>query len=80
MAHKCKRVQSGHQVCADHMLTRDGLRYRFRKLMQDVLPIEELQEWHELMTASMLPADDIIPLDDRPHALIERIARGGVAY
>jgi hypothetical protein len=80
MAHKCKRVQSGHQVCAEHMLTREGLRYRFRKLMQDVLPIEELQEWHELMTASMLPADDIIPLDDRPQALIERIARGGVAY
>jgi hypothetical protein len=80
MAHKCKRVQSGHQVCAEHMLTRDGLRYRFRKQMQTVIPLEELQEWQDLMIATMLPPDNTIPLDDKPHAVIERIARGGVAY
>lgn len=80
MAHKCKRVQSGHQVCAEHMLTKDGLRYRFRKQMQTIIPLEELQEWHELMNATMLPMDNSIPLDDRPQALIDRIARGGVAY
>lgn len=80
MAHKCKRVQAGHQVCAEHMLTKDGLRYRFRKYMQTVIPLEELQEWHDLMTATMLPMDNTIPLDDRPQELIDRIARGGVAY
>jgi len=79
MAHKCKRVQSGHQVCPEHMLTRNGLRYRFRKQMEDTIPLEELQEWHELMKATMLPANEEIPLDDRPHTLIERIAKGGVA-
>lgn len=79
MAHSCKRVQPGHQVCAEHMLTKDGLRYRFRKQMKDVISIEELTEWHELMEATMLPADSIIPLDDRPHSLIEKIAKGGVA-
>lgn len=80
MAHKCKRVQSGHQVCAEHMLTRDGLRYRFKKQMQDVVTLEELQEWHELMTATMLPMDKTIPLDDLPQGVIDRVARGGVAY
>lgn len=77
MAHNCKRVQSGHQVCADHMLTQSGLRYRFKKMMQDVIPLEELIEWHDLMNATMLPADKTIPLDDRPHAYIERVANGG---
>lgn len=79
MAHNCKKPQSGHQVCAEHMLTKDGLRYRFRKQMQETFEIEELVEMHELMKATMLPADESIPLDDRPQALIERIARGGVA-
>lgn len=79
MAHYCKRIQAGHQVCPEHMLTKDGLRYRFRKQMQDAFPIEELRELHELMTATMLPADTKIPLDDRPHTIIERIAKGGVA-
>ena len=79
MAHKCKRPQSGHQVCAEHMLTKDGLRYRFRKQMQDTFSVEELVELHDLMKATMLPADNIRPLDDQPHNLIERIARGGVA-
>ena len=79
MAHNCTRVQSGHQVCAEHMLTKDGLRYRFRKQMEDVIPLDELMEWHELMKMTMLPADGIMPLDDRPHSLIERIAKGGVA-
>lgn len=79
MAHKCKRVQTGHQVCAEHMLTKDGLRYRFRKQMQDVISYEELLAWKELMDATMLPADNSTPLDDQPHSLIERIAKGGVA-
>lgn len=80
MAHKCKRIQPGHQVCPEHMLSRNGLRYRFRKQMEDVVSLEELQEWHELMTATMLPKNDNeVPLDDRPHSYIERIARGEVA-
>jgi hypothetical protein len=79
MAHKCKRVQNGHQVCAEHMLTKDGLRYRFRKQMQETFSLEELTELHELMTHTMLPSDKSIPLDDKPHAVIERIAKGGVA-
>lgn len=80
MAHKCTRTQPGHQVCPEHMLTRNGLRYRFRKQMEDVIPLEELQEWHDLMKATMLDSDPkIVPLDDRPHSLIERIAKGGVA-
>lgn len=79
MAHHCKRVQQGHQVCSEHMLTKDGLRYRFRKQMEDVIPIEELTDWHELMTVAMLPKDKTIPLDDRPHDYIERISKGGVA-
>jgi hypothetical protein len=61
------------------MLTKDGLRYRFRKQMLATFTPEELSELQELMTATMLPADKIRPLDDMPHALIERIARGGVA-
>lgn len=77
MAHHCKRLQQGHSVCSEHMLTRDGLRYRFRKQMEDVIPIEELTEWHELMTVAMLPRDKTIPLDDRPHEVIERISKGG---
>jgi hypothetical protein len=79
MAHNCKYVQTGHQVCAEHMLTRDSLRYRFRKQMSDIISIEELTEWHELMTATMLPADKVIPLDDRPQSTIDFIAKGGVA-
>ena len=79
MAHHCKRVQQGHEVCSEHMLTRDGLRYRFRKQMEDIISIEELTEWHELMTVAMLPKDKIIPLDDRPHDYIERISKGEVA-
>lgn len=79
MAHKCTRTQHGHQVCSEHMLTKDGLRYRFRKQMEDVLELEELQGWHELMLSTMLPKDKFIPLDDRPHSLIERIAKGEVA-
>jgi len=79
MAHSCPRVQAGHQVCAEHMLTKEGLRYRFRKQMEDVIPIEELMEWHELMKMTMLPADKVIPLDDRPQEIIERVAKGGVA-
>lgn len=79
MAHNCKRVQSGHQVCAEHMLTKDGLRYRFKKQMQEVIPFDELISWKELMDATMLPADSKVPLDDQPHSLIERIAKGGVA-
>jgi hypothetical protein len=79
MAHNCKRPQSGHQVCAEHMLTKDGLRYRFKKQMQEVFTLEELSEFYELMKATMLPADRAIPLDDRPQTLIDRIAKGGVA-
>lgn len=79
MAHNCKHVQSGHHVCPEHMLTKEGLRYRFRKQMQDVIPIEELTQWFNIMTASMLPADRIIPLDDRPAEYIEFISRGGVS-
>lgn len=79
MAHNCKRTQSGHQVCAEHMLTKEGLRYRFKKQMQDTFSLEELMELRDLMNATMLPADQSVPLDDRPHSLIERIAKGGVA-
>jgi hypothetical protein len=79
MAHNCKNVQYGHQVCPEHMLTKDGLRYRFRKQMEDVIPMDELNAWHELMTMTMLPKDKTIPLDDRPQILIDRIAKGGVA-
>lgn len=79
MAHNCKRVQSGHQVCPEHMLTKEGLRYRFKKQMSETIPMEELTEWHELMSVAMLPRDKVIPLDDRPHWYIERIAKGGVA-
>lgn len=78
MAHNCTRVQHGHQVCAEHILTKDGLRHRFRKQMEDVITMEELTEWHELMTATMLPKDKFIPLDDRPMWYIEKIAKGGV--
>jgi hypothetical protein len=78
MAHNCKYVQQGHQVCAEHMLTKESLRNRFRKQMQDVISIEELTEWHELMLHTMLPQDKVIPLDDRPQAVINLIARGGV--
>jgi len=79
MAHKCKRVQTGHQVCPEHMLTKEGLRYRFKKQMSDVLSLDELTEWHELMKATMLPSDRFIPLDDRPADYINKIAKGGVA-
>jgi hypothetical protein len=79
MAHKCKRPQLGHQVCAEHMLTKDGLRYRFKKQMQDTFEIEELQELYDLMRATMLPADKVLPLDDNPQWMIDRIAKGGVA-
>lgn len=78
MAHACKRVQPGHEKCAEHMLTKEGLRYRFRKQLEDTIDLEELVAWHELMTASMLPSDRIVPLDDRPHWYIEKIAKGGV--
>jgi hypothetical protein len=47
--------------------------------MEDVIPLDELMEWHELMKMTMLPVDGTIPLDDKPHSLIERIAKGGVA-
>lgn len=79
MAHNCKRLQPGHDVCAEHILTKDGLRYRFRKQMSDVIDIEQLTEWHELMLNTMLPADKIVPLDDHPQWVIEKIAKGGVA-
>lgn len=80
MAHNCKQVQAGHDVCAEHMLTKEGLKYRFRKQMEDVITLDELVEWHNSMTASMLPSDKIIPLDDRPHAYIDKISKGGVTY
>jgi hypothetical protein len=79
MAHNCPRVQKGHDVCPEHMLTKDGLRYRFKKQMSDVISLEELTEWHDLMLATMLPSTKDIPLDDRPHDYIEKIAKGGVA-
>jgi len=79
MAHNCKRNQQGHNVCAEHMLTKESLRNRFRKQMQDVITIEELTDWHELMLATMLPLEKgTIPLDDRPQKVIDFIARGGV--
>ena len=79
MAHKCKYVQQGHKVCAEHMLTKESLRSRFRKQMQDVISMEELTGWHELMTATMLPVvRGVIPLDDRPQHVIDQVAKGGV--
>lgn len=80
MAHNCKRVQSGHKMCPEHMLTKEGLRYRFKKQMSDILTLEELTEWYELMQATMLPSDKLIPLDDRPIEVIEKIARGEVTF
>jgi hypothetical protein len=77
MAHNCTHVQSGHQVCAEHMLTKEGLRYRFRKQMQDTIPLDELTVWYEIMTASMLPVEKgAIQLDDRMQGYIDTVAKG----
>lgn len=78
MAHNCKRKQPGHQVCHEHILTKDGLRYRFKKQLSDVITIEELTEWFELAQNTMLPADKVVPLDDRPQWYIDKIAKGEV--
>jgi hypothetical protein len=67
-------------MCPEHMLTKEGLRYRFKKQMSDILTLEELTEWYELMQATMLPSDKLIPLDDRPNEVIEKIARGEVTF
>ncbi len=78
MAHNCKRVQYGQKACAEHILTRQGLNYRFRKQMEAVLDLEELVAWHELMKSSMLDADDSTPLDDRPQWYIDQVSKGVV--
>lgn len=72
--HNCKRVQQGHTICAEHMLTKDGLRYRFKKQISDVITLEELETWRDLMIATMLPSDKSIPLDDRPQNYIDKVA------
>lgn len=77
MAHNCVNKQPGHKVCAEHMLTKEGIRFRFRRQMQETLEIEELQSWHELMQATMLPRDRALPLDDRPQSYIDRVTKGG---
>jgi hypothetical protein len=79
MAHSCKYIQPGRDSCPEHLLGRDGIRYRFRKQMEDVLTYEEINTWHELMLATMLPSDKIMPLDDRPASYITQIAEGGVS-
>lgn len=78
MAHQCKRVQHGQKACAEHILTRQGLNYRFRKQMEAVFDLEELVDFHNTMKASMLPADGTTPLDDRPQWYIDQVARGEV--
>jgi hypothetical protein len=78
MAHRCPHIQAGSDTCAEHMLAKEGLRYRFRKQLEDTMDLEELVAWHELMTASMLPSDRRVPLDDRPQWYIEKVAKGGV--
>jgi hypothetical protein len=79
MAFKCVYKQPGHKVCAEHMLTKDGVRFRFRRQMQDVLSIDELRTWHEIMLATMLPGDKVLPLDDRPQSFIDRVTTKGGA-
>jgi hypothetical protein len=77
MNHGCKNKVQGNAVCAEHMLTRDGLRYRFRKQMEAVFPLEELIAMHELMMATMLETEKgVIPLDDRPAKYINQFTRG----
>lgn len=78
MAHNCTYKQPGHKQCAEHTLSKDGVRYRFRRQMQDTVNIDQLREWHELMCATMLPKDHYLPLDDRPQTYIDRVAKGGL--
>ncbi len=78
MAHNCKRTQHGQDVCAEHILTRQGLNYRFRKQMQAAFDMSELTAFYETMRASMLPADTGTPLDDRPQWYIDQVAKGWV--
>lgn len=79
MAHNCVRKQQGHKQCAEHMLSKDGIRYRFSRQLRDVIDMDQLQQWHELMLATMLPrsSSDRLPLDDRPQSFIDRVAKGG---
>lgn len=77
MAHHCTNKRAGHKQCAEHMLSKQEIRIRFRRQLRDVIGIDQLQSWHELMLSSMLPGDTILPLDDRPHGYIERITKGG---
>lgn len=77
VAHNCVYKQTGHKQCAEHSLTKEGVRYRFRRQMQDTIDIDQLRDWHELMTATMLPRDKALPLDDRPQAYIDAVAKGG---
>lgn len=77
MAHNCKRVQNGRTVCDIHLLTKDGLRYRFKKQIQGAIDPDQLAEWKELMQATMLPKEDsVTPLDDRSQSVIEKVAKG----
>ena len=79
MGHNCKNIQHGQKVCAEHLLARTGVQYRFRKMLEDILSYEEIAGWHELTTASMLPADKSKPLDDCSQNFIDRISKGEVA-
>ena len=78
MAHNCKHPQAGKDVCPEHILTKEGIRFRFKKQMKDTINQQEIKEWYQTMFHSMLPIDNSVPLDDRPHWYIEKIAKGGV--
>lgn len=77
MTHNCTYKQPGHKVCAEHSLSKDGIRYRFRRQLQDTVDIDQLRQWHELMSVTMLPRDKTLPLDDRPQSFIDMVAKGG---
>lgn len=79
MAHNCTKKQAGHKQCAEHSLSRDGIRYRFSRQLRDTVNVDELWKWHEMMLATMLPRDpkQPLPLDDRPQAYIDHVTKGG---
>ncbi len=64
-------------MCAEHSLSRDGIRYRFRRQLEDTIDIDQLRVWHELMLATMLPRDKSLPLDDRSQSFIDNETKGG---
>ncbi len=76
MAHKCKHNQAGKDSCAEHILTKEGVRFRFKAQMIDVIGMDQISEWHDLMLATMLPSTKGVPLDDRPQWYIDKVSNG----